>query len=138
MRFSRLSASFYTSGRRVVFAAFGISAMLGSTVVAHHSAGRRYDNTRTVEVDGIVSKLLLKNPHSMLYVEARAGVNGTIQWEIELGPPPQLTRSGLRPDVLRPGTRVKVVGQPARAAGSHSMCCAGITRPDGTPLAGAP
>ena len=100
---------------------------------AHHSQARLYDNTRKIEVVGVVSKILLKNPHSTIYLDEKTP-SRLVQWEVELGPPTALTRSGLRPEVLYPGLKVKVVGQPARAAGSRTMCCVRITRPDGTPL----
>ena len=40
-----------------------------------------------------------------------------------------LTRTGWTPETLKPGTIIKVDGQPSRAEGSHGMCCAKITRP---------
>jgi len=102
-------------------------------VIAHHSSAPFYDSTKTVEAQGTVTKFLFKNPHSFLYFDADE--NGKkVEWQIELGAAGGLTRTGWTPDTLKPGTLIKVSGRPSRAEGSHGMCCAKITRPDGTPI----
>lgn len=115
--------------------ALGVSAALVATVpaIAHHSSAPFYDATKKVEAQGPVTKLLLRNPHSFLYFESE--VNGKkVEWQVELGPAASLTRTGWTADTLKPGTVVKVAGQPSRAEGSFGMCCARITRPDGSPV----
>lgn len=102
-------------------------------VVAHHSSAPFYDATKRVEAQGPVTRLLLRNPHSFLYFES--AVDGKkVEWQVELGPAASLTRTGWTADTLKPGTIVKVSGQPSRAEGSFGMCCARITRPDGSPI----
>jgi hypothetical protein len=101
--------------------------------IAHHSSAPFYDATKRVEAQGPVTKFLFKNPHSFLYFEADEG--GTkVEWQVELGAAGGLARTGWTPETLKPGTIVKVAGQPSRAEGSHGMCCAKITRPDGSPI----
>ncbi|MGE3959242.1 MAG: DUF6152 family protein [Vicinamibacterales bacterium] len=101
--------------------------------VAHHSSAPFYDATKRVEAQGPVTKLLLRNPHSFLYFESE--VNGKkVEWQVELGPAASLTRTGWTTDTLKPGTIIKVAGQPSRAEGSYGMCCAKVTRPDGSPI----
>lgn len=101
--------------------------------LAHHSSAPFYDSTKKVEAQGTVTKFLFKNPHSFLYFEAdEAGKK--VEWQIELGAAAGLARTGWTPETLKPGTLIKVSGQPSRAEGSHGMCCAKITRPDGSPI----
>lgn len=100
---------------------------------AHHSSAPFYDATKSVEVAGKVTKFLIKNPHSFLYV-AETTPQGPVEWQIELGTAASLTRTGWTVDTLKPGTEVRLKGQPSRAEGSHGMCCARITRPDGSPI----
>jgi hypothetical protein len=111
-------------------AALAVSA----PAIAHHSSAPFYDATKKVEAQGPVSKFLFKNPHSFLYFEAADEKGQKVEWQVELGPAASLTRTGWTPDTLKIGTVIKVVGQPSRAEGSHGMCCAKITRPDGTPI----
>jgi uncharacterized protein DUF6152 len=124
-------------GRRwTALGALAVTAVAILTVVpviAHHSSAPFYDSTKTVEAQGTVTKFLFKNPHSFLYFDADE--NGKkVEWQIELGAAGGLTRTGWTPDTLKPGTLIKVSGRPSRAEGSHGMCCAKITRPDGTPI----
>lgn len=101
--------------------------------IAHHSAAPFYDSTQRAEAQGAVTKFLLKNPHSFLYFEAEE--NGKkVEWQIELGGASGLTRIGWTQEALKPGTMIKVSGRPSRAEGSHGMCCAKITRADGSPI----
>jgi hypothetical protein len=109
------------------------AGMLAVPTVAHHSSTPFYDATKSVEVAGKVTKFLIRNPHSFLYV-TETTPQGPVEWQIELGTAASLTRTGWTADTLKPGTDLKVKGQPSRAEGSHGMCCARITRPDGSPI----
>lgn len=102
--------------------------------VAHHSSAPFYDATKRAEAQGPVTKFLFKNPHSFLYFEATDDKGEKAEWQIELGPAASLTRTGWTPETLKAGTVIKVSGQPSRAEGSHGMCCARITREDGSPI----
>ena len=115
-------------------AAFLVAAIVAAVpAVAHHSSAPFYDATKRVEAQGPVTKLLLRNPHSFLYFESE--VNGKkVEWQVELGPAASLSRTGWTTDTLKPGTIIKVAGQPSRAEGSYGMCCAKVTRPDGSPI----
>jgi uncharacterized protein DUF6152 len=121
----------------VVPAGVGLAAalMLGAVpAIAHHSSAPFYDATKKAEAQGPVTKFLFKNPHSFLYFEATDEKGQKAEWQVELGPAASLTRTGWTPETLKPGTLIKVSGQPSRAEGSHGMCCAKITRPDGSPI----
>lgn len=115
------------------FAAAAAALLATAPALAHHSSAPFYDATKKVEAQGTVTKLLLRNPHSFLYFEADEG-GKKVEWQVELGTAASLTRTGWTADTLKPGSMVKVVGQPSRAEGSHGMCCARITRPDGSPV----
>jgi hypothetical protein len=115
-------------------AAMGLVVLIGVPAVAHHSAAPFYDATKRVSAQGSVTRFLFKNPHSFLYFEATDDKGQKAEWQIELGPAASLTRTGWTPDTLKPGTLIKAEGQPSRADGSHGMCCAKITRPDGSPI----
>ena len=108
------------------------TAMLAS-MLAHHSAAPFYDSAKKAQAEGHVTRFLIRNPHSFLYFETEE--NGkTVEWQIELGGSTSMARAGWTQETLKAGTAIKVTGQPSRAEDSHGMCCAKITRPDGSPL----
>ena len=108
--------------------------MTSVPAAAHHSSSVFYDESRSVESQGVVTKFVFKNPHSFLYFDATDETDQTIMWEIEMGPAVSLTRRAWTPDTITVGDVIKVVGRPSRAPGTYGMCCAELTRPDGTPI----
>jgi hypothetical protein len=104
----------------------GVAAVLtgavAAPVIAHHSSAPFYDPTKTVEVTGTVTKLHIKNPHSFLYVDVDEK-GKKVEWQVEMGTGAQLVRNNLTVETLKPGTEIKVSGQPSRAEGSRGMCC---------------
>ena len=100
-------------------------------VVAHHSAAAAYDETKRVEAQGTVTKVLVKNPHSWVFLESADDKGQKIEWQIEMGGVPS---TAWTKDALPIGTAVKVVGRPSRAPGSHGMTAATFTKTDGTPV----
>jgi hypothetical protein len=115
-------------------AAVAGAALQGVPALAHHSSAPFYDATKKIEKQGPVTRFLFKNPHSFLYFQAPDEKGQPVEWQIELGPAASLTRTGWTPETLKPGTIIKAAGQPSRAEGSHGMCCAKITRADGSPI----
>jgi hypothetical protein len=104
----------------------GVAVVMAAAVVApaiaHHSSAPFYDPTKTVEVTGEVTKLHIKNPHSFLYLDV-TDKGQKVEWQVEMGTGAQLARNNLTVETLKPGTQIKVSGQPSRAEGSHGMCC---------------
>lgn len=118
-------------------AAVGVTAVMLLKIApafAHHSSAPFYDATRKIELEGSVTRFLFKNPHSFLYFEATDDKGQKAEWQIELGPGASLTRTGWTPETIKVGAIIKASGQPSRAEGSHGMCCARITRADGSPI----
>jgi uncharacterized protein DUF6152 len=102
--------------------------------IAHHASTPFYDDTKTAEAQGTVTKFLIRNPHSFLYFE-RTDANGQkVEWQVELGAASSMARTGWTAETIKPGLVIKAVGRPSRAEGSYGMCCARITRPDGSPI----
>ena len=108
--------------RWVAIVTLAVAAAVAAPVIAHHSSAPFYDPTKTVEVTGIVTKLHIKNPHSFLYLNVDEK-GQKVEWQVEMGTGAQLVRNNLTVDTLKPGTEIKVSGQPSRAEGSRGMCC---------------
>lgn len=118
------------SCRGFVAAALAVLVSAGP-VAAHHSAAAAYDESKKVEAQGTVTRVLLKNPHSWVFMESTDEKGQKIEWQIEMAAAASL---GWTPATLPVGTVVKVVGSPSRAPGSHGMTGARFTLPDGTPV----
>lgn len=103
-------------------------------VVAHHSAAQAYDATKQVETQGTITKLLLKNPHSWVFLESTDEKGQKVEWQVEMGAWSGMVQQGWTQEMLAPGTVVKVTGSPSRAPGSHGVTSAKFFKPDGTPL----
>jgi hypothetical protein len=100
-------------------------------VAAHHSAAAAYDASKQVEAQGTVAKVLVRNPHSWVFLESVDGQGQKIEWQIEMGGVPSMAWTK---DALPIGTVVKVVGNPSRAPGSHGLTGAVFAKADGTPI----
>ena len=66
--------------KRIVYALI-LAGALAVPAIAHHSFGPFYDASKTVDAQGVVTKLLVKNPHSVLYFDETK--NGEkIEWQV--------------------------------------------------------
>ena len=99
-----------------------VAGAVAAPAIAHHSSAPFYDPTKTVEVTGVVTKLHIKNPHSFLYLNVDEK-GQKVEWQVEMGTGAQPVSNNLTVDTLKPGTEIKVSGQPSRAEGSRGMCC---------------
>jgi hypothetical protein len=105
--------------------------LIVTPVVAHHSAAAAYDETKRVEAQGTVTKILVRNPHSWVFLESADDKGQKIEWQIEMGGVPSMAWAK---DGLPIGMVVKVAGHPSRAEGSHGITGATFSKPDGTPI----
>lgn len=101
---------------------------------AHHSQTAFYDATKKVEIAGTVSSFVFKNPHVLVVVDVSDAAGQKVQWQVEMGSTTLLTRQGWTPESIKPGEGITVTGQPSKAEGTHGICCAQISRADGTPF----
>ena len=122
-----------TVGSRISVASVLAAGFLAAVtpVVAHHSAAAAYDETKRVEAQGTVTKVLVRNPHSWVFLESADDKGQKIEWQIEMGGVPSMEWTK---DALPVGAAVKVVGHPSRAPGSHGVIGATFTKADGTPV----
>jgi hypothetical protein len=79
---------------------------------AHHSAAM-FDDSRTVELKGVVKELQWTNPH--VWLQVTVNDNGTRkEWSIEAGSPNTLSRNGWRSSSFKPGDEVTVRVNPMK------------------------
>jgi hypothetical protein len=95
----------------VAFITFALAMVTPS--VAHHSS-TMFDTTKTVTLEGVVTKWELTNPHSWLHVEVKGKDGKTTVWGFEAEGPSTLARSGIKPSDFKVGTKLTISGNPMR------------------------
>lgn len=84
------------------------------TAGAHHAFAPHFDADKPVTISGTVVELEERNPHAYLRVSAVDENGLTREYRCESHGVTQLTRNGIRPDMLMPGTAVTLAGSQAR------------------------
>lgn len=100
------------------------------TVSAHHSFSAEFDGSRAVTLEGKVFMMEFVNPHSWLHIDVPTPDGKVERWKIEGGSPNVMFRLGWSRNTLPAGTRVKVIGSPAKD-GAKRMSSRSIEFPDG-------
>ena len=117
--------------RRLVgtVAVLGLLAVGSAPVDAHHSAAM-FDEKKTITVEGEVKEFQLTNPHSWLIVNVKEKDGKVVSWGFEAEGPSTLSRAGIRPSDLRPGTKLKITGNPMKD-GTRAAIWVNAVRADG-------
>ena len=97
---------------------------------AHHSFAAQYDRNKPVTLAGPVTKLDWINPHARLFMDAKDANGKVVNWEIELGAPAILLRSGWTRNAIKVGETVTVNGSLAKD-GSNLANATSVTLADG-------
>jgi hypothetical protein len=103
-------------------------------VSAHHSSAAAYDATKTVQAQGAVTRVLLKNPHTFIFIESTDETGQKVEWQIEMQASATLFSQGWTKETITVGMVLKASGIPSRAPGSHGITNAQLSLPDGTPI----
>jgi len=111
---------FHLSPTRVtpIIAAALLLALAAIGVEAHHSAAAYYDATKTVTVNGRISRVLWKNPHVFLFVDVEDR-GRTTTWSLETQSPIALERLGFRQADVKVGQPLSAEVMPALKTPAH-------------------
>ena len=94
--------------------AIGLAAQGG----AHHAFAAEFDATRTITVEGVVTKARIVNPHSWVYLDVKNKDGSVTNWGFEFSTPGGLHAKGVSKEDLRAGTPIRIEGYVARNGGS--------------------
>ena len=105
--------------------ASGIAIALGSLFVvphafAHHSFAPHFDSSKPANISGTITEFEARNPHSYLHISATDENGRTREYVCESHGVTQLSRNGIKPEMLKVGTKVRVTGSLSRH--SAYMC----------------
>ena len=99
--------------------AVGILAMLlgfvsmAAPLSAHHSRAM-FDVDVLVSVEGVVTRVEWKNPHMWVTLDVPAPDGKTESWGFEGSGAASMVASGISPQILKVGNRVKIIAHPPR------------------------
>lgn len=120
--------------RRAAALVLWTSASLTATVaVAHHSFAPHFDSKKPVSISGRITEFEARNPHSYLHVQAVDENGRTQEYICESHGFTQLSRIGITPAVLKPGTTVRIEGSQSRND-AHRCFFTDVTLADGRKL----
>jgi len=86
----------------------------GHTAHAHHAFSAEFDINQPIEISGVISKFVLTNPHSWLYIDVTDENGNVTNWGFEFGTPFALRSRGVTKSTLVPGTKVTIHGYRSR------------------------
>ena len=87
---------------------------------AHHSFAPHFDASKPANISGTITKFEAQNPHSYVHIAAVDENGRTREYVCESHGVTQLTRNGITPQLLKVGTKVRVIGSMSRH--SPYMC----------------
>lgn len=93
------------------------SLILPSLASAHHSVAGVFDPEQLTEVEGELTRVFWRNPHSRFWITDDDGRT----WEIEGGALRWLERGGVTRDLFVEGERIRVSGNPARRTANQML-----------------
>ena len=116
--------------RTIVVLIAGFALLTGSRqVLAHHSFSAEYDSTQKIEIQGVVTEFVWRNPHSFMKVDVTDKDGTTKAWTLEWGSISQLGQYSISRTSIKPGDKIIVTGQAARDPAAPRMLIDTVKRP---------
>ena len=116
-------------GRILVLLAGAVLLAGGGRVFAHHSFSAEYDSTQKIELDGVVTQFVWRNPHSFMKIDVMEKDGTMKSWALEWGSTGQLAQAQITRTSLKPGDRILVTGEPARDPSAPRLLITTVKRP---------
>ena len=112
----------------ITITAATVAATVSASLSAHHSISLHYQHNQELTIEGLLTNVDLRNPHSFLSMNVANKVGGMDEWTLELDDAGELSQLGITRETLLVGDALVVFGYPARD-GSKSMFIEQFTRP---------
>jgi len=106
---------------RVRFLAGTLAVLaLNAPLMAHHSVAVNFDTSREIIIEGVLSEVVWRNPHSRFLVDVTDEDGSTVEWLVEFGALNTLSRAGFPSESFAVGDSITITGNPGRN-GQRSM-----------------
>jgi len=89
-----------------------VTALLAWATVGmgHHSVPVHYDLNTEDSVDGVITRVIWRNPHSFMDLDVTNDDGEVERWHIEMGTKNTMVRRGISLEQLEVGDKVTVIG----------------------------
>jgi hypothetical protein len=94
--------------------------LFAASAFAHHSFAPHFDSSKPANISGTITEFEARNPHSYLHISAIDENGRTREYVCESHGVTQLSRNGIKAEMLKVGTKVRVTGSLSRH--SAYMC----------------
>jgi hypothetical protein len=119
--------------KRTLLMLVAAAVLLGGVGVAyaHHSFTAAYDNTKRVEVEGVVREFIWRNPHSFLRIDVTNKEGKVETWSLEWGSSSQLSAAKypVTRTTIKAGDKIIAGGEPRRDPSVKGLRVFTIKRP---------
>lgn len=95
-------------------ATLGAFLMVGAGAQAHHAVAGVYDLNEEIVLEGQLTQLNIRNPHSNLHLTVPNEDGTTTEWVLTTASVQVLTRAGVNRDSIKPGESLTITALPAR------------------------
>jgi hypothetical protein len=99
-------------------------------MLAHHSIAAEYNLSKTITIQGTVTKVEWMNPHARVFLSVTEADGSLVDWEIEMVSPNVLMKSGWTRGTIKPGDQISVDALEAKD-GTKLGYARAVTWPDG-------
>jgi hypothetical protein len=102
------------------FCSIGL-VVVAAPLLAHHGTAASYDQGKWINVTGVVTQFIWRNPHSSLYLDTTE--NGKVSsYSIEMASPGLLVQEGYTRETFKVGDKVTIRVHPSHAGTAVGEC----------------
>ena len=105
--------------QRIIAACIFLLSFASMAGFAHHGTAG-YDRAKIVTLTGVITRVELGNPHSMIYIDVSDHKGHVENWALEGSPPAVLFATGWTKEAFKVGLEVSVIGYLPR---TQYPCC---------------
>lgn len=110
-----------------------VSVFMPLSALSHHSFSAEFDVGRPVDIVGSVIEVEWTNPHAWIHLNVENQSGGTEKWAVEMLGVNTLVRSGMTPQTLKAGDRLRITGFGSRD-GTNTANASSVSRENGEAL----
>jgi hypothetical protein len=125
--------------RIITILAVTLALMWSVAASAHHSVEGTFLLDQNITLQGTITVLTIRNPHSFISIDARDSSGRITSWSVEWVGAAQLKDEGVSESTFKAGDQVTLVGAAARDTTTRRILLRELTRPsDGFRWLGTP
>lgn len=87
-------------------------ALIGSSAADAHHSGAMFDYSKSITLQGTITKFQWINPHSWIQILVKDDLGEIHEWSVECPAPTGLARQGWKGTSMKPGDKAVIVVHP--------------------------